>query len=206
MTELEQSTDTVSFIGGWLCLDFINTINWCDSDKPNDRIQSYPDLLVWSQQADILTGHEAQQLLEEAKLHPQKAELTFMRAIALRETLFRVFSAIVDHDTPDARDLAAFNKELREAMTLLQIRPTKTGYTMGYQGEEKALDRILWVITRSAANLLTSDKLSRIKKCAAPDCAWMFLDMSRNRSRRWCAMNDCGNREKARRYYKRKTA
>jgi predicted RNA-binding Zn ribbon-like protein len=68
---------------------------------------------------------------------------------------------------------------------------------------EPALDRVLWPVARSAAELLTSDDLAAVRECAAPDCRWLFLDRSRNRSRRWCAMATCGNRSKARRHYRR---
>jgi len=52
-------------------------------------------------------------------------------------------------------------------------------------------------------DLLTSDRLSAVRECAADDCAWLFLDESRNRSRRWCDMKVCGNRQKARLHYHR---
>jgi predicted RNA-binding Zn ribbon-like protein len=65
------------------------------------------------------------------------------------------------------------------------------------------LHRLLWPIAESAAELLTSQEVSSIRLCEAPDCDWLFLDNSRNRSRRWCDMKICGNREKARRHYRR---
>ena len=72
--------------------------------------------------------------------------------------------------------------------------------------DEGALDRPLWPVLRSAAALLTSDDIARIRECAAERCAWLFIDHSRNRSRRWCDMRDCGNRAKARRHYARAKA
>ena len=65
------------------------------------------------------------------------------------------------------------------------------------------LDGILWRILWEAADLLTSDRLAQVKLCAGEDCGWLFLDASRNQSRRWCSMSDCGNRAKAKRYYRR---
>lgn len=65
------------------------------------------------------------------------------------------------------------------------------------------LERILWPIAQSAAELLTSSELGTVRLCEAPDCAWLFLDQSCNRSRRWSDMKVCGNRQKARRHYQR---
>ena len=75
-----------------------------------------------------------------------------------------------------------------------------------YTFEERKLDQMLWPIIRSAAELLTSDKLDRVCECPGENCGWLFIDMSRNRSRRWCDMKDCGNRAKARRHYRKTKA
>lgn len=70
--------------------------------------------------------------------------------------------------------------------------------------ETDQLEFILWQVVRSTADLLTSPERDRIRECAGEDCGWVFLDLSRNRSRRWCDMEDCGNRAKAHRHYDRK--
>jgi predicted RNA-binding Zn ribbon-like protein len=67
------------------------------------------------------------------------------------------------------------------------------------------LDRVLWEAAASAADLLTSPDLARVKTCPGAGCAWLFLDRSRNGTRRWCDMSVCGNRAKARRHYSRVT-
>ena len=63
------------------------------------------------------------------------------------------------------------------------------------------LDTIRW--TGSAVELLTSPDLPRVSQCAAPDCSWLFLDLTRNHSRRWCRAEGCGVRNRFRRYYAR---
>ncbi|MBI4413448.1 MAG: CGNR zinc finger domain-containing protein, partial [candidate division NC10 bacterium] len=75
-----------------------------------------------------------------------------------------------------------------------------------WTGDGQRLDRMLWAVTRSAADLLTSGELAAVRECEAETCAWLFMDRSRNRSRRWCDMKACGNRAKARRHYERKKA
>jgi predicted RNA-binding Zn ribbon-like protein len=67
---------------------------------------------------------------------------------------------------------------------------------------EKAADALLRLrIVEAAVALLVSDAMLRVKSC--PTCGWLFLDVSKNRSRRWCSMNTCGAVAKARRYYRR---
>lgn len=201
---IETNAHDFKFIGGWLCLDFANTLGCREGDRPNERLYSYSDLISWSQQADLLTHSEARNLFHEAKLRTEEAKAAFQRGIILREAIYRIFSAIASHKSPNDVDLDILNTELCEAMTRVRIIPTTDGYALNYPEKRGVLDRALWPIARSAADLLTSNKLTRIRKCAAKGCAWLFLDMSRNRSRRWCDMKDCGNRIKARRHYERK--
>ena len=66
------------------------------------------------------------------------------------------------------------------------------------------MDLFLDPIIKSAADLLVSPELKRVKQCADDACGWLFMDKSRNNSRRWCSMKDCGNRAKAHRHYLRK--
>jgi len=187
-----------------LCLGFANTLSWRGRQQPKEHLKSYGDLVTWSRNVNILTRKQAEQLLEKSKRHHLEAERIFNRAINLRDAIYRVFSAIYRHSTPHSGDLATLNRDFSDAMAKMQITQSTHGYVMTYKTEEKALDRMLWPIIHSAADLLTSDSMDRVRRCADEQCGWLFLDMSRNRSRRWCDMKDCGNRAKARRHYQRK--
>jgi predicted RNA-binding Zn ribbon-like protein len=95
------------------------------------------------------------------------------------------------------------NDELVSASAHQKLVHRGGGYVLEWDGVE-ALDGVLWPVARSAATLLTSALRSRVRICAAEDgCGWTFLDRSKNQSRRWCSMSDCGNRAKARRHYRR---
>jgi predicted RNA-binding Zn ribbon-like protein len=122
----------------------------------------------------------------------------------LRETIYQIFWAIADHRKPAETDLAVLNAALREALARLQVRPAADGFEWAWVTDEDSLDRMLWPVARSAANLLASEDFGRVKKCAGETCDWLFLDTSKNRSRRWCMMGVCGSRAKSRRYYRRK--
>jgi predicted RNA-binding Zn ribbon-like protein len=86
------------------------------------------------------------------------------------------------------------------------VVPRAGGFEWKWAGDEDALDRMVWPVARSAADVLVSDEGSRVRRCAGESCHWFFLDSGRNRSRRWCDMRDCGNRAKARRLNARKKA
>jgi predicted RNA-binding Zn ribbon-like protein len=214
MDEAGTNAATLKLLGGRLSLDFANTADWHASDHPVEFLTSYSDLVTWSQHVGTLTDHQAQRLLKKAARRPEDATAVLERAIALREAIYRMFTAISHGRPPQAADLATFNAELSEALaqsriisTLRQAQDTAVGgFAWDWAGAEGALDQMLWPVVHDAAGLLTSEDLDRVGQCADDRCGWLFLDTSRNRSRRWCSMEDCGNRAKARRHYKRKRA
>lgn len=203
MAEAEGPLAFPNLPGAQLCLDFANTADWHDSDHPHEGLAGYPDLVAWSLEARLLTDGEAESLLRGAERHPEEAASALERAVALREGLFRIFSASAEGSRPEESDLAALNALLSVALGQLRVIPKVGGFSWGWSGGEEALDRMLWPVARSAAELLTSGDLNRVRKCAGYPCGWLFLDTSRNQSRRWCDMKSCGNRAKARRHYER---
>ena len=206
MDEVGTNAGALKLLGGQLSLDFANTADWHASDHPIEFLTSYSDLVAWSQQVGILTDHQAQHLLKEAARRPEDATAVLGQAIALREAIYRIFSAISHGRPPQATDLATFNAELSEALAQSRIVSTAEGFVWDWAGVKDTLDWMLWPVVHDAAGLLTSEELDRVGQCADDRCGWLFLDTSRNRSRRWCSMEDCGNRAKARRHYERKRA
>ena len=203
MAETEIQTSLFEFTGNHLCLDFTNTVQ-DRSTSPRELLNSYNDLVLWSQEAQILTEGEAWQLREEAKRRRKEAGVVLQRAIDLREALYRIFLAVARGSSPEKSELSTLNTEFSEAMRRACIVPGKDSFTLDWTDKEKALDRMLWTIARSAADLLTSEGLDDVRVCAADDCRWLFLDTSKNHSRRWCDMKSCRNRAKARKHYTQK--
>ncbi|MFB0536768.1 MAG: ABATE domain-containing protein [Anaerolineae bacterium] len=206
MDEAGTNAGNLKLLGGRLSLDFANTADRHASDHPVEFLTSYSDLVAWSQHVGILTDHQVQRLLKEAARRPVDASAVLERAIALREAIYRIFLAISHGRPPQAADLAIFNAELSGALAQSRIVSTAEGFAWDWAGAEEALDQMLWPVVHDAAGLLTSEELDRVGQCADDWCGWLFLDTSRNRSRRWCSMEDCGNRAKARRNYERKRA
>jgi predicted RNA-binding Zn ribbon-like protein len=206
MTDDERQAGNLKLTGDRSCLDFANTLAWRTSDHPQERLASYPDLVAWSQHVGIVTEHEAHHLLQEAARRPAAASAVLEQAVALREAIYRVFSAVAGGRAPQAADIATLNGFLPAAMSRLRLIWTKDGFTWSWTDDGNSLEQMLWPVAQSAAGLLTSGELNRVGVCAGDGCGWLFFDTSKNRSRRWCAMEDCGNRAKARRHYQRKRA
>jgi predicted RNA-binding Zn ribbon-like protein len=193
------------FTGGRLCLDFANTLNGSRA-HPKETLLAYGDLVAWGRQAGILTDQEVRHLMEESRRRPEDAAGTLRHAIELRETIFRIFSAVADGRTPEHADLAALNDALSRALVHLRVSKPAAGFAWEWAAEREALDRMLWPVIQSAADVLHSGEVARVGRCGGRDCDWLFLDTSRNHSRRWCDMRGCGNRAKARRHYERQKA
>lgn len=189
---------------GRLCLDFINTVEWHSSENHREDLNSFDDLMMWSERIGILMKSEVKKLRRMAAKDPSEAETVLKKSIELREVVYRILSSVTAGDNPKKEDLSKFNKNLSNTMIQSRIVKTKTGFSWNLIGDKNSLDWMINPVVRSAADLLVSDELDRVKKCADPQCGELFLDVTRNKSRRWCDMNDCGNRAKARRFYKRK--
>ena len=188
-----------------LCLDFANTLQWHASENPQEHLNSYKDLMDWGYKKGILSETDVRKLNKEMGRNPAASEKVLKHAIELREAIYRIFSAVAADGRPNEGDLSILNRDLAKTMAQSRIIPIKDGFTWDIKGNKDELDWMLKPIVRSAAELLTSDDLDRVKECADDQgCGWLFVDRSKNRSRRWCDMKDCGNRAKAKRFYKRK--
>lgn len=191
---------------GKLALDFANTVDWHASDHPEESLHRYEDLVAWGLKAGTVSSDEASALRRSAAREPEVAGAILEQARALREVIYRIFAGVAGDRAPDPSDLAALNAALGDALPHLALAPESGGFAWVWRETGGALERVLWPVAKSAAVLLTSDVLDRVRQCADENCGWLFLDMSKNRSRRWCDMKSCGNRAKARRYYARQHA
>lgn len=192
------------FTGGLLCLDFTNTVDDRPDVHPLEHLNSYHDLVSWGQQAQVLTELEGQQLLEEAARRPAEASRVLEYAIAIREEIFRIFKAVSQEVSPEENDLVSLSSAVADVQAHARIVSKEEGFRWDWSDNAGDMDRMLWPVVRSAADLLTSDELDDVRVCASETCNWLFMDTSKNHSRRWCDMKSCGNRAKARRFYGRK--
>ena len=205
MVEAGKQEYDFELVGGRLCLDFVNTLNGSrETGQTEEKLPGYADLVSWSRQAGVVSEREARSLLKEAARSPKEAAQAVSRARALREALYRIFDAVAHERSPSKGDMETLNAALSQAMARSELVKTADGFLWDWSTKTNALDRMLWPVARSAAELLTSEELKRARVCEAGDCTWLFMDVSKNRSRRWCDMKYCGNRAKSRRHYERK--
>jgi predicted RNA-binding Zn ribbon-like protein len=206
MTDDSQLTG-LRLLGERLCLNFANTMDPRQGDHPREFLTGYPDLVAWSVRAGAVDGPTAAELSAAAERDQGAAGTVYAEAIRLREALYEVFSAVAAGTTVPAAALDTVNAAAAAAFAHARVEPDGTGYRWGWHSDPSALDRMLWPVLRSAVDLLTSAELTRVKECPGlGDCGWLFLDTSKNGSRRWCSMEGCGNRAKGRRHYQRTRA
>lgn len=190
---------------GRLCLDLANTVRSRPLSEKIDLIGNYEDLLAWARQATILTPGEAAALGEIARERPRAAAGALAQVRVLREAVYGVFSARAAGLPATPADLRTINKAIGKAMTRAGLSPSGSGgFEWSWPDAPLDLDRVVWWVARSASELLTSSDLTGVRECAGYDCGRLFMDGTKNRSRRWCDMAICGNRAKGRRHYERR--
>jgi predicted RNA-binding Zn ribbon-like protein len=216
-------------LGGALCLDFANTLTYRGREREHDELVDYPTFLRWGRHAGAVGDAQARALLATATRQPAAAAAALARARALRETMARIFVATAHTQAPIEAELDALSAAWVSAMAHARLRrgggdprqarppltwiaampdsaqrPAPVAFDWRFDEDGAALDRPLWPVLQSAVTLLTAQDLTRLRRCAsAAGCGWLFLDATRNRSRRWCDAAVCGNRERARRHYAR---
>ena len=204
--EQEVTTDRYPrLLGGQLSLDYVNTPD-PRGHNPREYLLAYDDIVNWSRHAGILPEEVALPLLRAAEEHPACAAAVYARAIELRETLHRAFLALAHGESPARDDLDAIRVAYRYTLGHARLVMSEGRYDWAWIEADDALDRPLWPIVRAAVELLTSPEVARVKECGNHGCGWLFLDTSKNGSRRWCSMESCGSQVKMRRYYARRRA
>lgn len=191
------------FVAGRLCLDFLNTLSDRAGEVPTERLTAYGELVRWAANAGAVDDGTAAALVRKSRENPEVAERTLQRARRVREAMYGIFKFVRIGATPPSEDMELFNRELGAALSNVRVDIAHPVSFEASWSPEPSLDRPLWPVLRSAADLLVAGDLSRVKSCASRSCEWVFLDESRNRSRQWCQMEVCGNRAKARRHYAR---
>lgn len=192
-------------LGGQLALDFANTASWHARAEPGELLTDYGRVLAWGVQAGAITATERAALAALAEVDPAVTTAALARIVALREAFYGLFSALAAGHPLPAADLAALNGALATTLPQLRVVASAAGPTWAW-AVDGDLRRPIWPAIRAAAALLTAPDRALVRECAGEDCGWLFLDTSRNRTRRWCDSRDCGNRMRVRQHYARQRA
>jgi predicted RNA-binding Zn ribbon-like protein len=169
----------------------------------SDKLSDFNDLVEWSKHAGILRERDAKQVISVASQNERESKQIFARAITLRESIFRIFKHVIEGWEPLSTDIELLNEESAIARSRQRLVYSSNKFEWDLSMGKDDLDCMIWPITLSSTELLLSEELSLVKQCPSSDCGWLFLDSSKNRSRQWCDMRDCGNLAKVRRYRER---
>ncbi|WP_244130603.1 CGNR zinc finger domain-containing protein [Burkholderia pyrrocinia] len=182
-----------------LSIDFANTLYWRGSEAPTETFGTMDDLLAWCrEQAGVPAG-----LADRCRVRGvgEGEPAMLARALALREALYRLFHAQAERREPQADDLGLLGGFLAEASPRVALARVDGGYAWRIADAGATLAGLLSPVLWSAIDLLGGARLAKVKRCANDACQWLFIDDSKNGSRRWCSMSSCGNRAKAYRHY-----
>lgn len=197
MSEFKRSLETLEMIGGALCLDFVNTVN-SRPHPEHEYLTSYSELTSWGAKIEMLSEEQNHRLQKQAKQDEKAAEHTLKKAIEQRELLFRLFVKLAKGSEPNKQDMVDFIKVYGEAISSAQLIREEDRFSPRWKVDQTP-EALLWPIIYSAGEILFSKEVNQVKEC--PSCGWLFLDTSKNQTRRWCSMNTCGARDKMRRYH-----
>ncbi|MGC4054746.1 MAG: ABATE domain-containing protein [Paludibaculum sp.] len=185
------------FVAGNLALDFVNTVAYrADPGKRSDHLQRAQDVRRWANDA---------QLPDRAAINsgPPMGTEALRRILVVREQLFAVFHALATDDPIRADTLARVGIALHECCAKRRLSVEGPQVRWAWRPGARCKDYLLYPVLNAAIDLLTSEARGLVRQCEDAGCGWLFLDRSNARRRRWCSMADCGNRNKARTYYRR---
>lgn len=195
-----------AFIAGALCLDFANTIHDWRAEDNEEELHALSDLLEWAKEAGLICATDCARLAAYYERSPREAAAALTKGIAIRDLVLSIFIAVANGDGVSSQGLTELNSALAATPGLLRVHQTSNNLEAEWMSAADGLQQVFFAVLRNAAELLASDRVSRIRECASGDCTWLFVDETRNHSRRWCDMTTCGNRMKARLHYQRSKA
>ncbi|HEX2529163.1 MAG TPA: CGNR zinc finger domain-containing protein [Geminicoccus sp.] len=191
---------SLSLVGGVLALDFANTAGGRNLPKPIEHLRQAGDLLDWAMHASVLPDEAAAPVRAALQADRALADHLLESALRLREAVHRIGAAIAHGRTLPPADLDTLRQSACASLAQAELAPSDDGHCALCFAAGPPQSSLLGPVAWSAMDLFQRGDLTRLKQCPAEDCGWLFIDTSRNGSRRWCDMSTCGNRTKVRRH------
>jgi predicted RNA-binding Zn ribbon-like protein len=174
-----------------------------ESPNPEDELlETYVDFAIWCARLGVISEREAGSLRAAARRNDRAARRALRRVIETRELLYPIFSTLSEGKDPPRELVDRLRDAERTALTDARLVPAGADAMEWSWPAPKELTDPLRPIVHAAVELLTAGPLDRLKTCG--NCRWVFLDQSRNHSRRWCSMEECGIQMKHARFVERR--
>lgn len=185
-------------IGGHPALDLVNTLDWRFRDEQEELIADYAEMVRFVVQSDLIRAAEGRRLVRDAG--PNKAAQIVTKTRELREAAAQVLYSAIDGDNPPIEAIRALEACFKDAEAHRKLNWSEKHLHWAFPSVSLVPELPLWILSLNTAQLITSGDMQMLRACGDPQCRWLFLDTSKNHTRRWCDMKICGNRMKARRF------
>jgi len=207
MIEATQSggsrAGALPLIGNELALDLANTSSGRGHATHRDHLERAEHVVAWARHARALSSSDGDKLEAELAANPKLAQRLLRRTLELREAVHMIGQAIATRRAADAGAVEQLKHIHAECVARAKLVPHGASFVWGWDPADGVVEAVLGPVTLSALTLLTQSDLSRVKQCQGDRCGWLFFDTTKNKSRRWCEMEVCGNRAKQRRFHRR---
>ncbi|WP_322048161.1 CGNR zinc finger domain-containing protein [Paraburkholderia sp. J67] len=195
----DQEWNAGSFAGGALCLDFANTQGGWDKTRDHERLPDYSAAIEWACAAGAVSESESLRLRAMAQRVPTEAECNAKKLRFFRECLYRLFSALAAGHEAKSEDEDCLRAAIAAALDTARLKSYPGGYDWKIDQEKAGLNTMLNRIALDAQKLILGSETPNVKECER--CSWLFVDRSKNKRRRWCKAETCGNRTRASKHY-----
>ncbi|KAA2236317.1 CGNR zinc finger domain-containing protein [Salinarimonas soli] len=202
-TDDPSRAGSLSLVGQALALDFANTASGRGGAHGLDHMRAPEHVVDWAEHAGVVDGPTAAALRERIAAEHRCVAGLLPDALSLREAIHRAVAALAAGQGPDPADLAHLKTACARAIAAAELAPGAGDFRWTWPTDPPVAETVLGPIALSAVGILREGDLSRLKQCGGEHCGWVFFDLTKNRSRRWCDMAVCGNRTKARRHRQR---
>jgi predicted RNA-binding Zn ribbon-like protein len=191
---------SLTLVGGELAFDFTNTSSGRGWPTHQEHLRSALNVVDWAQHAKMLGPADAEWLRAAVSADQSLGRRVLRRALDLRENIYAIAVEIAAGRPAQRAGVEALARTHAACLACAKLTPFEDRYVWSWTPRENAAEAVLGPIALSALTTLTQSDLSRIKQCQGEKCGWLFFDTTKNKSRRWCEMEICGNRAKQRRH------
>jgi predicted RNA-binding Zn ribbon-like protein len=194
--ETTSRAGSLPLVGSDLAFDFTNTASGRDTPLHKEHLRTPENVIAWSRHAKVLTPEDGAAIERMISGKPSLGRNLLARAHQLREVIYRIGAAIAHGELPATSDADALARIHASCVARARLTPFRGNFVWSWRPADGFAEAILGPIALSALTLLVQSDVSRIKQCAGDHCGWLFFDTTKNKQRRWCEMEVCGNRAK----------